>query len=255
MSDGSAMLFRQVQTGRVSEQIVDRVKDAIRRGELKVGDRLPAERQLTEQLNVSRVTVRDALRILEARGLIEIRVGAHGGAFVTAPAPKLVAEGITDMLMLSDVRAEDVTEARQVFELSLIPLACQRADDEDIADLRAICDRAEAALADGTFEVGLSAEFHVRLSRATHNQAVELMTDALQPPLLASLHQAYTVAPDLGGQGVREHREIVDAIEARDVERATAIMSEHLERAARRLRGTGDGDAQVERSHDEEKGA
>lgn len=230
-------LFRPVQTGRVSEQIVERVKDAIRSGQLTVGRRLPAERQLTEQLNVSRVTVRDALRILEARGLIEIRVGAHGGAFVTAPAPKLVAEGMTDMLMLSDLRPEDVTEARQVFELSLIPLVCERADDQDVADLLAICDRAEAALRDGTFEVGLSAEFHVRLARATHNQAVELMTDALQVPLLASLQRARAIAPHMGDKGVLEHREIVEAVAVRDVGRATAVMSEHLERTARRLRG------------------
>lgn len=237
MNDDSALLFRPVQTGRVSEQIVERVKDAIRSGQLTVGQRLPAERQLTEQLNVSRVTVRDALRILEARGLIEIRVGAHGGAFVTAPAPKLVAEGMTDMLMLSDLRPEDVTEARQVFELSLISLVCERADDQDVADLLAICDRAEAALRDGTFEVGLSAEFHVRLARATHNQAVELMIDALQVPLLASLQRARAIAPHMGDKGVLEHREIVEAVAVRDVGRATAVMSEHLERTARRLRG------------------
>ena len=237
MNDDSALLFRPVQTGRVSEQIVERVKDAIRNGQLTVGQRLPAERQLTEQLNVSRVTVRDALRILEARGLIEIRVGAHGGAFVTAPAPKLVAEGMTDMLMLSDLRPQDVTEARQVFELSLIPLVCERADDQDVTDLLAICDRAEAALRDGTFEVGLSAEFHVRMARATHNQAVELMTDALQAPLLASLQRARAIAPHMGDKGVLEHRQIAEALAVRDVERATAVMSEHLERTARRLRG------------------
>ncbi len=237
MDDDSPLLFRPVQTGRVSEQIVERVKEAIRRGQLTVGQRLPAERELTEQLRVSRVTVRDALRTLEARGLIEIRVGAQGGAFVTAPAPKLVAEGITDMLMLSDLSPEEVTEARQLFELSLIPLAGERADDADVADLRAICDRAEAALADGTFEVGLSAEFHVRLARATHNRAVELMSDALQGPLLASLQRAKAVAPHMGDKGVLEHREIVDAVAARDVARATSVMSEHLERTAQRLRG------------------
>jgi DNA-binding FadR family transcriptional regulator len=68
MDDDGRMMFRQVRTGRISERIVERLKDAIRRGQLSVGERLPSERQLTEQLNVSRVTVRDALRILQARG-------------------------------------------------------------------------------------------------------------------------------------------------------------------------------------------
>jgi GntR family transcriptional repressor for pyruvate dehydrogenase complex len=239
----TAVLFSPVHTGRVSEQIVERVKDAIRRGQLVVGQRLPAERQLTEQLNVSRVTVRDALRILEARGLIEIRVGAQGGAYVTAPAPHLVSEGMADMLMLSNLTAEEVTEARQLFELSLIPLVCARADDSDLADLLAICDRSEAALSDDTFEMGLSAEFHVRLARATHNHAVELMSEALQGPLLSSLQRAKAIAPHMGDRGVLEHRAIVEAVAARDAARAGAVMSEHLERTAARLRGTGDGGA------------
>ncbi len=170
---------------------------------------------------------------------------------MTAPAPRLVAEGITDMLMLSELSPEDVTEARQVFELSLIPLACERADEADLADLYAICDRAEAALADGSFEVGLSAEFHVRLARATHNQAVELMTDALQVPLLASLQRARAIAPHMGDKGVLEHREIVNALARRDVARATAVMEEHLERTANRLRGAGEPVA----AHVDQKGA
>jgi DNA-binding FadR family transcriptional regulator len=207
-----------------------------------VGQRLPAERQLTEQLNVSRVTVRDALRILEARGLIEIRVGAQGGAFVTAPAPQLVAEGITDMLILSNLSPAEVTEARQIHELALIPLVCKRADDQDLADLSAICDRSEEALADGTFEVGLSAEFHVRLARATHNHAVELMTEALQGPLLSSLQRARAIAPHMGDRGVLEHREIVEAIRERDERRAVAVMAEHLDRTAQRLRRATDED-------------
>jgi len=142
------------------------------------------------------------------------------------------------MLLLSGLSPEEVTEARQVFELSLIGLVCERADEQDLADLDAICDRAEAALSDGTFEVGLSAEFHVRLARATHNKAVELMTDALQGPLLASLQRARAIAPHMGDRGVLEHREIVDAVRRRDVRRATAVMTEHLERTARRLRGS-----------------
>ncbi|HZD71148.1 MAG TPA: FCD domain-containing protein [Actinomycetes bacterium] len=234
--DGATTLFRPVQTGRTSERIVERMTEGIRRGQLSVGQRLPSERELTRQLNVSRVTIRDALRILEARGLVEIRVGAHGGAFVTAPAPRLVAEGITDMLVLSDLSPEEVTEARQAFELALIPLVCEHAVDDDIADLRAISDRAEAALADGIFEVGLSAEFHVRLARATHNHAVELMADALQVPLLSSLQRARAIAPEMGKRGVVEHRQIVEAIQRRDVERATSVMTEHLARTARRLR-------------------
>lgn len=235
--DGSAALFGPVQTGRVSDRIAERVKEAIRQGHLPVGERLPSERQLTEQLNVSRVTLRDALRILETRGLIEIRVGAQGGAFVTAPNPGLVAEGVTDLLMLSNLSPVEVTEARQTFELALIPLACERADETDIAELKEICDRSRNAVNRDAYDVDLSAEFHIRLARATHNHAIELMASVLHTPLLTSLKRAKSLAPEMGVRGTKEHRQIVEAIEARDVDAAVAVMTTHLERTAQRLRG------------------
>src|SRR3954463_16655061 len=115
------MVFNPVTTGRVSAEIAERIKAAIRDGRLAPGDQLPPERDLTRQLGVSRVSVRDALRMLEANGLIEVRVGARGGAFVTAPAPSLVSEGFADMLRMADVSAADVTELRLVFELAMLP--------------------------------------------------------------------------------------------------------------------------------------
>ena len=96
-------MFSPVNTGRISNEIVGQVKAAIRDGKLAPGDQLPPERDLVAQLGVSRVTIRDALRTLEAHGLIEVRVGARGGAFVTVPARGHVSEGIADMLMLASV--------------------------------------------------------------------------------------------------------------------------------------------------------
>src|SRR5581483_10235438 len=156
-------LFTPVSTGRISSDIVGQVKDAIRKGRLAPGDQLPPERDLTRQLGVSRVSVRDALRMLEAHGLIEVRVGARGGAFVTAPAPSLVGESFADMLRLGAATPAEVTEMRLVFELGLLPLACERADDDDFAALEEICDRAETGLAAGSYDVRLAAAFHRRL--------------------------------------------------------------------------------------------
>src|SRR6188472_328553 len=120
-------LFNRVVPGRASEMIVDQIRLLIRDGSLKPGDRLPSERELGERFGVSRVTVREALRGLEANGLVTIRVGARGGAFVTAPTSALVGEGISDLLTFSVIEPGDVTEARQVFEVGIVPLVCQRA--------------------------------------------------------------------------------------------------------------------------------
>lgn len=228
-------MFTPVSAGRISTEIVDQIKAAILAGQVQPGDRLPAERELAEEFGVSRVTVRDALRILEASGLIEIRVGARGGAIVTLPDAARVGEGITNMLLMSAVTPADVTEARLVFELGTIPFVCERADNDDLAALTEICERSDAALASGTFHVGLSAEFHTRLAQATHNAAVGMIIDSFQGPLLMSLQRAKEMAPQMGREGMAEHWELVRAIEARDVERAEHIMREHLTRTAVRL--------------------
>lgn len=235
---GASDLFSPVSGGRISVEIVEQIKAAVSAGHLAPGDRLPSERDLTERFGVSRVTVRDALRILEATGLIEVRVGARGGAFITAPAPALVSEGLANMLLLSSITPAEVTEARLIFELGMIPLICERATDEDVADLTAICERSEEALSAGSYHVGLSAEFHIRLARASHNDAIELIVDSFQGPLLMSLVEAKERAPQMGDPGVKEHRQLVKAISTGDRERAHDIMSKHLGRTARRLAGT-----------------
>jgi DNA-binding FadR family transcriptional regulator len=223
--------FTPVSTGRISAEIVDQIKAAIRDGRLAPGDQLPAERELTKQLGVSRVSVRDALRMLEANGLVEVRVGARGGAFVTTPAPSLVSEGFADLLRLSDVSPSDVTEMRLVFELAMLPLAVERATPDDLAALSAICDASEAE----GYDVKRSAEFHARLAACTHNDALTLFAEAFHQPILRSLQVAKRVAPEMGGEGTREHRELIEAMRARDVARAVGIMSAHLGRTAQRV--------------------
>jgi DNA-binding FadR family transcriptional regulator len=225
-------LFTPVSTGRISAEIVDQIKAAIREGRLAPGDQLPAERELTKQLGVSRVSVRDALRMLEAQGLVEVRVGARGGAFVTTPAPSLVSEGFADMLRLSDVSPSDVTEMRLVFELAMLPLAVERATPDDLAELSAIC---EASETEG-YTVARSAQFHTRLAACTHNDALALFAESFHQPLLRSLQVAKRVAPEMGGKGTSEHRELIEAMRERDVARAVAIMSAHLGRTAERVK-------------------
>jgi DNA-binding FadR family transcriptional regulator len=226
-------MFQPVTNGRVSAEIVDRIKAAIRAGTLAPGDQLPPERDLTKQLGVSRVSVRDALRMLEANGLIEVRVGARGGAFVTAPAPKLVGEGLADMLLLADVDAAEVTEVRLIFELGLLGHACERATEEDVAALHEICDRAESA---DSYDPALSAEFHTMLARCTHNAALVLFAESFQAPLASSLRRAQERDAAAGAVAAKEHRAIAHAVGARDADEARRIMAEHLGRTASRVR-------------------
>src|ERR1700743_1352915 len=122
-------LFNRVSLGRISEVIVEQIRLLMRQGQLKPGDRLAPGRDLCERFGVSRVTVREALRMLESSGLVEIRVGARGGAFVTAPSSNRVGEGLTDLLSLSVITTTDITEIRMVLETGIVPLVCERATE------------------------------------------------------------------------------------------------------------------------------
>jgi DNA-binding FadR family transcriptional regulator len=230
-------LFTPVASGRVSELIIDQIRLLIRQGQLRPGDRLPAERDLCERFGVSRVTVREALRVLESSGLVHVRVGARGGAFVTAPTSGRLGEGIADLISLSAMSAADVTEARQVLEIGIVPFVCDRATDQDLDELTDICQRAKQALARSEYSMTLSAEFHIRVARATHNPALVMLVESFRGPLLMSLEEAQERAPKMGRRGVREHEEFVAAVRARDVQHATAVMEKHLGRTARRVRG------------------
>lgn len=234
-SGAGTELFNPVSSVRVSQVIVDQVRLLIQQGRLKPDDRLPSERDLCEQFGVSRVTVREALRVLEAGGLVEIRVGARGGAFVTTPSSERVGAGLADLLKLSPLTAAEVTEARMVFELGIAPIVVERATAEDIAALKEICDRQQDALKDQSYSMTLSAEFHVRVAACTHNAAIEMLVQSFHGPLLMSLEEAKVAAPQMGRRGSTEHREFVDAIERRDAGLATAIMRAHLQRTADRV--------------------
>ena len=240
-TDGSAAraatdgLFSRVNPGRASEMIVDQIRLLIRDGSLKPGDRLPAERELGERFGVSRVTVREALRGLEANGMVTIKVGARGGAFVTAPTSARLSEGIIDLLSLSELTDKEVTEARQILELGIIPVVCERATEEDIADLLEICDRGDESLAEGSYPMSLSAEFHTRVARASHNKAIVMLAESFHGPTLRSLQHVKEDHPEMGIRGNREHRQFVAAIKKRDVEKATAVMRTHIGRTARHV--------------------
>ena len=229
-------LFNPVTTGRVSGIIVEQIRTLVRTGRLKPGDRLPSERDLCERFGVSRVTVREALRVLESSGLVEIFVGARGGAFVTSPTSERVGAGLADLLTLSPLTAAGVTEARMVFELGILPVVIERATEQDIEELEALCDASDAALKAGSYTMALSAAFHTRVSACTHNPAIEMIVHSFHGPLLMSLREAQNVAPLMGRKGTREHRLYVQAIRDRDVEAARVVMTSHLHRTAERVK-------------------
>jgi GntR family transcriptional regulator, transcriptional repressor for pyruvate dehydrogenase complex len=229
-------MFDKVSVGRISETIVEQIRQLMHQGQLRPGDRLPAERDLCERFGVSRVTVREALRMLESSGLVEIRVGARGGAFVTVPTTEHVGDGLTDMLTLSVLTAADVTEVRLLLEVGIIPLVIDRATEEDLTALEQICQRSRDAIKAGEYSLDLSAEFHARVAQSTHNPALVMLVESFRGPILMSLQEARDTAPEMGVLGTDEHEAFTEAVRRRDTKAATRIMREHLERTAHRVK-------------------
>jgi GntR family transcriptional regulator, transcriptional repressor for pyruvate dehydrogenase complex len=228
-------MFSRVSVGRISEIIVEQIRLLMRQGQLKPGDRLPPERDLCERFGVSRVTVREALRMLESSGLVEIRVGARGGAFVTVPNSDRVGEGLADLLTLSVISPADMSEVRMVLETGIVPLVCERATEEDLTGLEEICERSETALGTGDYPEDLSLQFHLRVAEATHNQAIAMMVKSFIEPIMVALRPARKTDLELSKPGTHAHEQFTEALRRRDAASATEIMHEHLERKVQLL--------------------
>ena len=228
-SSRDGAIFAPIAVARASSAIAEQIRNAILTGRVKAGERLSPERELAEQFGVSRVTVRDALRSIEAMGLIEVKVGARGGAFVTAPTGSKVAQSMSDMMVMSATTPEDIVEARLIVELGTVTLACARASDEYLANLRELCEHGRDALKEGTYTREISWDFHARLAQAAHNGAVDGLTQSFRSTL--SMHPLRVRE---GSQGhtltVDEHLKIVEALEQRDGNAARRMMADHLMR-------------------------
>src|SRR3954471_14654225 len=205
-------MFTPVAVSRASTAIVSQIRTAIVTGQLEQGQRLAPERGLAEQFGVSRVTVRDALRALEAMGLVEVRVGARGGAFVTVPTGSHVGQTISDMMLMSALTPADIVEARLIVELGTVSLACARAGDEALPRPRELCEHGRAELQAKRYTRELSWQFHSMLAEAAHNGAIDGLTHSFRSTL--SMHH---VRAREGARAhaltVDEHFRIVEALE------------------------------------------
>ena len=234
-------IYRRITTDRASDQVLEQLQTLIRDGRLKAGDRLPASTELANEFGVGRSTVREALRGLQASGMVTIKVGARGGAYVTEPTGRHIGQRILDMLTLSSVADTDVIEARHILELNVIPLVCERATDDDIEDLLASCDRSTEMATHGSCPLTMAAGFHCGVAKASHNAAIALLAGSFYQYELGLAVPVDDQHPESGLAAQQAHRRLVAAIADRDVEKAMRIMDSHLRGIARevqRLKGS-----------------
>lgn len=225
-------MFRPVRPARASGEIVSQIEHAIFGGELHPGDRLQSERELAEQFGVSRITVRDALRVLEARGLIHVKVGATGGAFVAETNVDRVAESISTMIMLRRMTLSELAEARTVVETAIAELAAQRADEKAVARVAESVERGRKVVREHPTHTEESMEFHVRLGEAAQNELLLGTVRAYRDLLVQTVNDMKSPREPVQ----RAHEEILEAVRAHDPEATRRLMLAHLHDFEKRLR-------------------
>ncbi|GAA2353554.1 FadR/GntR family transcriptional regulator [Nonomuraea africana] len=219
-------------SGRV-EVVVRRLAEAIALGLIADGDQLPAELELAASLNVSTVTLRAALAALRERGLVETRRGRGGGTFVRGPADPSMTRLRTRLRELSTSELREIGDYRAAIAGTAARLAAQRASADNVTRLHQLVDRLAAATsvgerrrADGRFHIEVAAAAQsVRLTRAE----IDIQSEVGE---LLWLPYGEAVDPD---EVVRSHRQVIDAIAAREADRARTLTEEHLDRGTERL--------------------
>ena len=228
-------MFEKVKLGRASDKVVDQITHVIASGQLSPGDRLPSERELADRFGLSRMTVRDALRVLESRGLIAIKVGASGGAFVREPNLDLFTESLTTVIQSQKADYMELAEARKIVEMAVVELAAKRATRADIKAMKAAVEEGKLALEEERPMTEASVAFHAALGRASGNFILNLMMESFRAFFSDALDH---ILPDgaRSPKGVKEHEIIAEAVAEGDTERAMEIMNRHLQRFEKMVR-------------------
>jgi DNA-binding FadR family transcriptional regulator len=223
--------FNRVRPTRASTYVIEQIREAIFSGRYKPGDRLPTEREQALQFGVSRVTVRDALRALEAAGLIQVRVGGQGGPYVARPDLALLTESLGTHLQMQGVTFQELAEARLALETTAARLAAERATPEDLEELGAAIDGPHEPEGGSAAQ---SMDFHQTLVRASHNAALYAMFMATRALVQHAFDTLHARQPDMAEGARRAHTELWQAISRRDSETAIRIMRDHLYEFAER---------------------
>jgi GntR family transcriptional repressor for pyruvate dehydrogenase complex len=210
-------------SSRVTRQIEALIVD----GRLKPGDRLPSERELADQLGVSRTVVREAVRALVAKSLLEVQAGS--GTIVRRPSAESVAQSMT-LFLRADQQYLDydkVHEVRRVLEVEIAGLAAQRRNAEDLAEMEKVLREAAEIESDRKHFAKNDVAFHAALADATHNKLFGLLLDSIADIMYEVRYLGFDV-PGTPARALTYHHAIFEQVRAGDPEGARQAMREHL---------------------------
>jgi len=220
-------MYRTVRTSRLYEQIVQQIEESILKGTLKPGDQLPAERELALRFGVSRTAVREAVKALREKGLVEAYSGR--GTFITNGTSQAIRQSLDLMMKIGQQDGSiHLAEVRAILEPEIAALAATRGDEQHIAAMReafAVMDRARE---DPVAYIEADLDFHLALAEGAANPLILSLIDSIVGLLREQRMRIFYVE---GGpeRGQYHHKRILDALEQHDAAKARAAMQAHLQ--------------------------
>ncbi len=214
-----------IKSTRIYQEIVRQVKQLIAEGKLKSGDRLPPERDLAEKFMVSRTSVREALRSLQSRGLIDIRAGE--GAFIRDISVDTLIEPLALVILPHREAVGELFEARRLLEPAIAALAARRATREELGEMERILEEQAKEVAQGRTGMAQDTALHSAIANSAHNRAITRIVSALMDLLTQSREESLHT-PGRPTRSHEDHRRILEAIQRRDEMAAHRAMLDHL---------------------------
>jgi DNA-binding FadR family transcriptional regulator len=224
----STVTLTPVDVPKASDVLARQLRERILSGELVEGTALPAERELVKQTQMSRATVREALRILEVQNLVRVRAGRAGGAFVQRPTTKSMASSVTLMIRGQQIKLADLMETREALEPFCAELAARKHTDDDLA----VLDQANKDIADPDADLSAflqaNLDWHVGVAMAGHNELLIGFMTALSHAIYTGTENAAFVDDNVRAVTTRAHRSVTAAIRSRDADTAGRRMRRHV---------------------------
>ncbi len=218
------MLEMPLANRSLVDRIIDRITEALVRNELRPGDKLPTENELVASLGVGKSSVREAIKILQAMGVVEVRRGE--GTFVACAAPSLGINPMLYQLLLDQGSIEDIFALREVFEPGYTVLAMRSATSEDLCRIESALRRFEHLVDRQQQSAEDDIEFHLAILEATHNTYVIRVGKMLLKLFVASVSNSMRIRPQ---QAVNDHRKIFEAFVSRDEARLHRAVLESFQ--------------------------
>ena len=224
--------FTPARRLRPFEDVANQIAERIQSGVIRSGERLPAERELCESFGVSRPTLREALRGLEALGIVETRAGAHGGTFAVVPSLNHIADALSTLVNLKGATSQHLDELRASFEPENAWWAAARRDDDDLARLHKLVAIAgdNSGSPDANLRLGdADAQWHDAIAAATKNPLRVGISRGIYNAVTRQVRALRVIAEEHWRTIPQDLRAITDAIGKRDRDRARELMQQHVD--------------------------